>query len=134
MLVFVPACFSGALSCPFDLLAILNAFSRFPAYAHAHSFQTLRISLTHWGLCSFHPLFQLGNFIPMFVPSSISIARLFIFISVVLSIITHLLSFRRSKVAFGALLAGLPRLNRFHARMSHRRPLSCSKSATWSPS
>ena len=29
---------------------------------------------------------------------------------------------------------GLPRLNRFHARMSHRRPPSCSKSATWSPS
>ena len=35
---FVPARFSGAFSCPFDLLIILNAFSRFPACAHAHSF------------------------------------------------------------------------------------------------
>ena len=46
----------------------------------------------------------------MFVPASISIARLFIFVSVVLSIITHLLSFRQFKVAFDALLARAPAL------------------------
>ena len=46
----------------------------------------------------------------MFVPASISIARLFIFVSVVLSIITHLLSFRQFKVAFDALLAKAPAL------------------------
>ena len=46
----------------------------------------------------------------MFVPASISFARLFIFVSVVLSIITHLLSFRQFKVAFDALLARAPAL------------------------
>ena len=46
----------------------------------------------------------------MFVPVSISIARLSIFVSVVLSIITHLLSFRQFKVAFDALLARAPAL------------------------
>ena len=46
----------------------------------------------------------------MFVPASISIARLFIFVSVVLSIITHLLSSRQFKVAFDALLARAPAL------------------------
>ena len=46
----------------------------------------------------------------MFVPASISFARLFLFVSVVLSIITHLLSFRQFKVAFDALLARAPAL------------------------
>ena len=106
---FVPARFSGAFSCPFDLLTILNAFSRFPVCAHAHSFsKSLRFSRP-LGLCSLHPLFQSGNFTPMFVPASISIARLFIFVSDILSIIAHLLSFVQFKVAFDALLTGLPK-------------------------
>ena len=73
-------------------------------------FQNLSISLAHWGLCSFYPLFQSGNVIPVFVPASISIARLFIFVSDILSIIAHLLSFLQFKVAFDALLARAPAL------------------------
>ena len=46
----------------------------------------------------------------MFVPASILFARLFIFVSVVLSIITHLLSFRKFEVAFDALLERAPAL------------------------
>ena len=64
----------------------------------------------HWGLCSFHPLFQPGNFIPIFVPSPISIARLFIFVSDSLSIIAHLLPFLQFRVSFDALLARAPAL------------------------
>ena len=65
---------------------------------------------------------------PVFVPASLSIVQLFIFVSDILSIIAHLLSFLQFRVAFDALLARAPAL------MSHRRPLSCSKSDTWSPS
>ena len=41
----------------------------------------------------------------MFVPASISIVQLFIFVSGIVSIIAHLLSFLQFKVAFDALLA-----------------------------
>ena len=47
---------------------------------------------------------------PMFVPASISIVQLFIFVSGILSIIAHLLSFLQFKVAFDALLARAPAL------------------------
>ena len=47
---------------------------------------------------------------PMFVPASISIVQLFIFVSGILSIIAHLLSFLEFKVAFDALLARAPAL------------------------
>ena len=70
----------------------------------------------------------------MFVPASISIARLFIFVSMLLSIITHLLSFRQFKVALDALLARAPALEQISRTHESRRPPSCSKSATWSPS
>ena len=46
----------------------------------------------------------------MFVPASISIARLFMFASDILSIIAHLLYFLQFKVAFDALLARAPAL------------------------
>ena len=75
-----------------------------------HFSKSLHFSGAHWGLCSFHPLFQSGNFIPMFVPASISIARLFIFVSDIISIIAHLLSFLQFKEAFDALLARAPAL------------------------
>ena len=47
---------------------------------------------------------------PIFVPASISIVQLFIFVSGILSIIAHLLSFLQFKVAFDALLARAPAL------------------------
>ena len=47
---------------------------------------------------------------PMFVPASISIVQLFIFVSGILSIIAHLLSFLQFKVTFDALLARAPAL------------------------
>ena len=46
----------------------------------------------------------------MFVPAPISIAWLFIFVSDILSIIAHLLSFLQFKVAFDALFARAPAL------------------------
>ena len=46
----------------------------------------------------------------MFIHASISIARLFTFVSDILSIIAHLLSFLQFKVAFDALLASAPAL------------------------
>ena len=46
----------------------------------------------------------------MFVPAPISIAWLFIFVSDILSIIAHLLSFLQIKVAFDALFARAPAL------------------------
>ena len=80
-------------------------------------FQNVCISLAHWGLCSFHSLFQSGNFIPIFVPASISIARMFIFVSDIISIIAHLLSFLQFKVAFDVLLARTPALE--HISRTH---------------
>ena len=47
---------------------------------------------------------------PMFVPASISIVQLFIFVSGIISIIAHLLSFLQFKVSFDALLARAPAL------------------------
>ena len=47
---------------------------------------------------------------PMFAPASISIVQLFIFVSGILSIIVHLLSFLQFEVALDALLTRAPAL------------------------
>ena len=47
---------------------------------------------------------------PVFVPASLSIVQMFIFVSDILSIIAHLLPFLQFRVAFDALLARAPAL------------------------
>ena len=50
---------------------------------------------------------------PMFVPASLSIVQRFILVPDILSIIAHLLSFLKFKVAFDMLLASPPALEQF---------------------
>ena len=50
---------------------------------------------------------------PMFVPASLSVVQRFILVSDILSIIAHLLSFLKFKVAFDTLLSRPPALEQF---------------------
>ena len=92
---------------------ILMPFRFFPACSHAHSLSKYLLLFRPLGLCSFHPLLQSGNLMPMFVPASLSIVQRFILVSDILSITVHLLSFLQFKVAFDTLLARAPALEQF---------------------
>ena len=87
MLVFVPARFSGALSCPFDLLAILNDFmpilisfislARFQArsnFGHASMLVFVPARFSGALSCPFDLLAILNDFMPILI-SFISLAR-----------------------------------------------------------